>query len=302
MRDTSTGQRVGSFRCAVQRRYPALASGTRGCPFSWSHHAECQGAPAPRRPRNRAPVAGRPGPGGAQSDRGVITGRVSDPQSAIVVSAVVIARNVDTGAEHRTVTTATGDYTLSSLPARRYDLIDRGPGIQDVRLGERARAGRADDARGRRPGDWHDHRDRERQRRGAAAEDRQRRTGHQRQRRPDQRPAAELRRRRRQRRRHPQLARVRRPRARRVGHERARQRQRRAGRRIQDLPRGAGRHELERHGVDEHGRGRLGRDDRRVLDADRQLLGRVRAGARAACSTSRPSRGRTCCTGAPTTT
>ena len=71
-----------------------------------------------------------PVPARAQSDRGVITGRVSDPQSAIVVNAVVIARNVDTGAEHRTVTTATGDYTLSSLPARRYDLVIEAPGFK----------------------------------------------------------------------------------------------------------------------------------------------------------------------------
>ena len=67
---------------------------------------------------------------GAQSDRGVLTGRVSDPQSAIVVGAVVIARNADTGAEYRTVTTATGDYTLSSLPARRYDLIVEAAGFK----------------------------------------------------------------------------------------------------------------------------------------------------------------------------
>ena len=69
-------------------------------------------------------------PAGAQSDRGVLTGRVSDPQSAIVVGAVVIARNADTGAEYRTVTTATGDYTLSSLPARSYDLIIEAAGFK----------------------------------------------------------------------------------------------------------------------------------------------------------------------------
>src|SRR3990170_2958830 len=63
-----------------------------------------------------------PGTVAAQSDRGAIAGRVLDPQSAIVVGAAVTARNVEAGTEYRTVTTATGDFTLSSLPARTYEL------------------------------------------------------------------------------------------------------------------------------------------------------------------------------------
>jgi hypothetical protein len=66
----------------------------------------------------------------AQSDRGVITGRVSDPQSAIVVGATVIARHAETGVEYRTITTSTGDYTLSSLPARDYELVIEAPGFK----------------------------------------------------------------------------------------------------------------------------------------------------------------------------
>ena len=66
-------------------------------------------------------------PAQAQSDRGAITGRVSDPQSAIVVGAVVVARNPETGTEYRTVTTRTGDYTIGSLPARTYDLTIEAP-------------------------------------------------------------------------------------------------------------------------------------------------------------------------------
>src|SRR5688572_33214664 len=66
----------------------------------------------------------------AQSDRGAITGRVSDQQDAIVIGAVVIARNPETGTEYRAVTTRTGDYTIGSLPARNYDLLIENPGFK----------------------------------------------------------------------------------------------------------------------------------------------------------------------------
>jgi hypothetical protein len=58
----------------------------------------------------------------AQSDRGTITGTVSDPANAVVPGAIVTARNADTGGLFRTVTTATGNYTLNSLPKANYDL------------------------------------------------------------------------------------------------------------------------------------------------------------------------------------
>jgi hypothetical protein len=69
-------------------------------------------------------------PAVAQSDRGAITGRVSDQQDAIVVGAVVVARNPETGTEYRAVTTRTGDYTIGSLPARTYDLTIENPGFK----------------------------------------------------------------------------------------------------------------------------------------------------------------------------
>ena len=52
----------------------------------------------------------------AQTDRGTITGAVSDPANAVVPNAVVVARNTGTGAVAQTLTTATGNYTLASLP------------------------------------------------------------------------------------------------------------------------------------------------------------------------------------------
>ena len=58
----------------------------------------------------------------SQSDRGTITGTVSDPAQAVVPSAPVIAKNTETGAQYQTVTTATGNFTLPSLPSGIYDL------------------------------------------------------------------------------------------------------------------------------------------------------------------------------------
>jgi Carboxypeptidase regulatory-like domain/TonB dependent receptor len=58
----------------------------------------------------------------AQSDRGTITGTVSDQANALVSGAAVVAHNTETGAEYDTVSTSTGNYTLSQLPAGMYDL------------------------------------------------------------------------------------------------------------------------------------------------------------------------------------
>jgi len=65
----------------------------------------------------------------AQGDRGTITGTVADPANAMVAGAVVSARNTETGAQYDTVTTATGNYTLSSLPAGVYEVIVSAPGF-----------------------------------------------------------------------------------------------------------------------------------------------------------------------------
>lgn len=58
----------------------------------------------------------------AQSDRGNITGTISDPADAVVPNASVVATNSETGAQFRTVSTSTGNYTISSLPSGTYDL------------------------------------------------------------------------------------------------------------------------------------------------------------------------------------
>src|SRR5215831_15462806 len=58
----------------------------------------------------------------AQTDRGIITGTVSDPAGAVVAAAAVEARNTATGALYTGASSATGNYTLAQLPAGVYDL------------------------------------------------------------------------------------------------------------------------------------------------------------------------------------
>jgi len=57
-----------------------------------------------------------------QSDRGTITGTVVDPTGAVVPSAKLTLTNTGTSAAYETVTTATGNYTIPSLPAGTYNL------------------------------------------------------------------------------------------------------------------------------------------------------------------------------------
>ncbi|HYP07970.1 MAG TPA: TonB-dependent receptor [Bryobacteraceae bacterium] len=68
--------------------------------------------------------------GFGQSDRGTVTGTVSDPGGAIVPNVAVVARNVETGSVSQTVTTETGNFTLPSLPAGRYDIKVEAPGFK----------------------------------------------------------------------------------------------------------------------------------------------------------------------------
>ena len=58
----------------------------------------------------------------SQSDRGTLTGTVSDSAGAVIPAAAVIATNSETGIASRTVTTSTGNYTISSLSVGIYDI------------------------------------------------------------------------------------------------------------------------------------------------------------------------------------
>ena len=52
----------------------------------------------------------------AQNDRGSITGTVTDQAGASVPKAVVAALDRESGAEFKSESTETGNYTLSQLP------------------------------------------------------------------------------------------------------------------------------------------------------------------------------------------
>ncbi len=68
----------------------------------------------------------------AQSDRGIVTGTVSDPASAIIAGAKVSAVNRDNGSRFDTVTTETGNFTLPALPAGMYDVTVESPGFKRI--------------------------------------------------------------------------------------------------------------------------------------------------------------------------
>lgn len=66
----------------------------------------------------------------AQSDRGTITGAISDPAGAVVAGAMIEAKNVATGAVYPTASSGTGNYTIAQLPAGSYELSVVVPGFK----------------------------------------------------------------------------------------------------------------------------------------------------------------------------
>src|SRR3989442_858526 len=58
----------------------------------------------------------------AQGDRGLITGTVKDASGAVVPGAQVTAIHLATKTSYKTSTTATGDFTVPSLPVGDYQV------------------------------------------------------------------------------------------------------------------------------------------------------------------------------------
>src|SRR5206468_4215842 len=65
-----------------------------------------------------------------QSDRGTVTGTVSDATGAVIPGASVVATNTETAAKYETISTDTGNYTLSQLPAAVYQMCVELPGFK----------------------------------------------------------------------------------------------------------------------------------------------------------------------------
>ncbi len=65
-----------------------------------------------------------------QSDRGTITGAVSDPTGAVIPGASITAANTETGTKYETISTETGNYTLPQLPPGVYQITIELPGFK----------------------------------------------------------------------------------------------------------------------------------------------------------------------------
>src|SRR6202043_3982353 len=65
-----------------------------------------------------------------QTFRGTILGTVTDPSGAVVAGATVKVRNVATGLERTTATSADGSYAVSELPIGSYSVTVTQAGLQ----------------------------------------------------------------------------------------------------------------------------------------------------------------------------
>src|SRR5438105_841483 len=72
----------------------------------------------------------------AQSDRGSITGTVTDPSGAVVQNAKVTATSLDTGEVRETTTSGEGSYTLPELKAGRYRITAEAQGFKATTVDE----------------------------------------------------------------------------------------------------------------------------------------------------------------------
>jgi hypothetical protein len=68
----------------------------------------------------------------AQSYRGSIRGKVSDPGGGLVAGAKITSKNIDTGLSRDGVTNEEGTYVLAELPAGTYTVTVNAPGFASV--------------------------------------------------------------------------------------------------------------------------------------------------------------------------
>src|SRR5579859_3428737 len=68
----------------------------------------------------------------AQTDRGTITGTVTDPAGAVIAGAMIQAKNEATGIIYSAASSATGNYTVPQLPAGTYNLTVAAMGFKQL--------------------------------------------------------------------------------------------------------------------------------------------------------------------------
>src|SRR5258705_6229569 len=66
----------------------------------------------------------------AQTVSGTILGVVTDQQGAVIGKAEVSARSLDTGAIRKTISGDNGEYRITSIPARSYEISVTAPRFQ----------------------------------------------------------------------------------------------------------------------------------------------------------------------------
>src|SRR5215471_3915948 len=66
----------------------------------------------------------------AQTDRGTITGTVSDQTGAVIPGATITAVNAETATKYETVSTETGNFTLLQIPPGAYSVSVELPGFK----------------------------------------------------------------------------------------------------------------------------------------------------------------------------
>src|SRR5450759_4267365 len=65
-----------------------------------------------------------------QAETGAINGTVTDNTGAVVVGATVTATSVDTGLVRIATTKSAGEYTITNLPPKTYDVTVEAPGFR----------------------------------------------------------------------------------------------------------------------------------------------------------------------------
>src|SRR5213594_224531 len=77
----------------------------------------------------------------AQSFRGSIRGKVTDPSGSVIANAKVSARNTGTGLAREATTSDDGGYVLAELPAGVYTVTAQATGLSSAAMNVRVNVG-----------------------------------------------------------------------------------------------------------------------------------------------------------------
>src|SRR5882762_190776 len=69
----------------------------------------------------------------SQTETGQISGKVTDPNGAVIPNATVVARNVNTNGERTVQANDSGEYTITNLQPGRYEVTATGGSFQPTK-------------------------------------------------------------------------------------------------------------------------------------------------------------------------